>query len=118
MKYTILHNIDAHWSRPYRQGDRLVKGYQGTIPTTVGWSSAQHAEPVFMIHNRDDRPDGQSAPSLSVGDVVILGEVAVTVASFGWEDTTVDPHDLHDGPYCDVVRVVDGVLVLSERSGA
>jgi hypothetical protein len=33
------------------------------------------AEDVFARHNRDDRPDGQLCPSMSIGDVVMFGEL-------------------------------------------
>ena len=51
-------------------------------------------EQLFAKHNRDDRPDGQLCPSMSVGDVVILGETAYTVESIGWERVDLDAADL------------------------
>jgi hypothetical protein len=46
------------------------------------------AEHLFEIYNRDDRPNGQVAHSLSVGDVVIIGEVALACESIGWTPVT------------------------------
>jgi hypothetical protein len=93
MKYTNYTNIDACFVRAYEPGDRLVKGWAGEIdgdpetPLVV-------LEALFMRHNRDDRPDGRLCPSMSIGDVVVLGESAYSVASFGFKGVTLDPADL------------------------
>ena len=52
------------------------------------------AERVFIRHNRDDRPDGQLCPSMSTGDVVVIGEIALTVESVGFTICTVDATDI------------------------
>ncbi len=52
------------------------------------------AEDVFARHNRDDRPDGQLCPSMSIGDVVMFGEVAMSVDGIGFARVDVDPGDL------------------------
>ena len=93
MTYTNFTNLDAGFWRPYEKGDRLVKGWTADFPD--GWS----LEALFAKHNRDDRPDGQLCPSMSVGDVVVItaanGEVGSwSVASFGFDPVTVDPADL------------------------
>jgi hypothetical protein len=52
------------------------------------------AEDVFARHNRDDRPDGQLFPSMSIGDVVMFGEVAMSVDGLGFARVDVEPGDL------------------------
>ena len=52
------------------------------------------AEDVFARHNRDDRPDGQLCPSMSIGDVVMFGEVAMSVDDIGFARVDVDHADL------------------------
>jgi YodL-like len=84
-KYRLWHNFDSHYMRGYQDGDRLIAGYQGhvQVPPMTGLDEAfaheqnrsdevRTCEEIFRRHNRDDRPDGRDAPSLSVGDVVTL----------------------------------------------
>lgn len=97
MRYQILHNIDALFMRPYRPGDRLIEGHVGELDGDHTPEVA--AELVFARHNRDDRPDGRDAPSLSIGDVVVLDGDAWSVASLGFEAVTVTGSDVHPGPY-------------------
>jgi hypothetical protein len=94
--YRILHNLDAQFCRPYQPGDRLANGYVGRVAVD---DLDMLPEMVFAIHNRDDRPDGRSAPSLSVGDVVIVGETAVSVDRFGFVTVNLDTADLLDIPW-------------------
>lgn len=86
VKYRLYHNQDAHFIRGYQEGDLLQPGYEGEIefdPEPEGKAS-EFYEAIFMKHNRDDRPDGQTAPSLSIGDLICLSEVWVTVQRFGF----------------------------------
>ena len=97
--YTNYTNLDARFGRPYEPGDRLVKGWTGEIdayasPVDPSKSTMIAAELLFGRHNRDDRPDGRMCPSMSVGDVIVFGEVAVSVASMGFVFVTVDAADL------------------------
>lgn len=82
MQYTNYTNMDSRFSRPYEPGDRLVRGWSGE----VDWhpSVNQMLEVLYERHNRDDRPDGQLCPSMSIGDVVVIGEVAYSVATWGF----------------------------------
>jgi hypothetical protein len=89
--YHLLHNLDARFSRPYQCGDRLADGYVGQVTIS---DLDQLAEVLYDIHIRDDRPDGRSAPSLSVGDVIVVGETAVSVDRSGFVVVAVDPADL------------------------
>jgi hypothetical protein len=102
--YRLLHNLDTRYStNAYTPGQRLADGYIGEIAFHPEALFAA-AEAIFLRHNADDRPDGQSAPSLSVGDVVILGEIALSVDRIGWTKVTVNPDDLLGVPYLEAVR--------------
>lgn len=103
VEYRILHNVDARFSRGYQPGDRLVEGHRGSVAGDP-LRPRVTCETVFHVHNRDDRPDGRDAPSLSVGDVVVLGETAWTCASVGFEPVAVAGDDVHPGPYREVAR--------------
>ena len=109
--YVLWHNLDAMFSRPYQPGDTLVRGWAGTIEVDdlVGATLDDNgtmalfdpmrvlragAAKVFAAHNRDERPDGFTAPSLSVGDVVQFGEVALSVDRRGFVRVDLDGGDL------------------------
>jgi len=94
LTYTNYTNIDASYCRPYEPGDRLVKGWSGEIEVGLVPSFDDIVEIIYALHNRDDRPDGRLCPSMSVGDVVIVGESALSVASIGFIRVAVDPADL------------------------
>lgn len=93
LTYRLLHNLDAEFSRPYQPGDRLAEGYAGVIAVGEQPRTPAICDAIYARHNADDRPDGQCAPSLSVGDVIVLGEVAYSVASFGFLDVQINPDD-------------------------
>ena len=42
------------------------------------------AERFFVRHHRDDWPDGQLCPSMSTGDVVVIGETAPVTDPRRW----------------------------------
>ena len=94
--YTNYANVSRPFMRGYEPGDTLIKGWSGTLDVDNGWTVNIHhlAEDVFMRHNRDDRPDGQMCPSMSVGDVVVIGETALTVEDMGFRICTVDAADI------------------------
>jgi len=95
VSYTNYTNIDSHFMRAYEPGDRLVRGWTSELPFVVTPELLMEtAEVLFMLHNRDDRPDGQLCPSMSVGDVIVIGETAVSVASFGFEVVQLDANDI------------------------
>jgi hypothetical protein len=106
MKYTNYTNLDASYCRPYEPGDRLVKGWEDEIsPETFLAATELVLEHLFAKHNRDDRPDGRLCPSMSVGDVIIIGESAFSVASAGFVPVAVDPADpITDRTWSQVVR--------------
>lgn len=77
---------------PVEPTDVFVLGWKGELesePATL----VHAAEKVFRIHNRDDRPSGQVAPSMSVGDVAVFetidGAFAMACASEGWQACSV-----------------------------
>lgn len=92
--YTNYTNIDASYCRPYEPGDRLVQGWMGEVSGAEGVDLHHIAEVVFALHNADDRPDGQLCPSMSVGDVVVIGEVALSVDRAGFKVVQLDAADL------------------------
>ena len=94
LAYTSYTNVDAGFLRPYERGDRLVRGYTGVVDVDEADDVGAVAERLFARHNRDDRPDGQLCPAMSVGDVIVIGEVAVSVAGVGFQLVDVDSDDL------------------------
>lgn len=64
-EYRIYHNLSSCFA-PYRPGDKLW------FDASAYEMDGDDPEFVFGRHNRDDRPDGQLAPSLSVGDLVAI----------------------------------------------
>ena len=75
-------------------GDVLIAGWVGTVTLDESLDVFAAAERVWVRHNRDDRPDGQLCPSMSVGDVVVIGETALTVESCGFSVCSVDASDV------------------------
>jgi hypothetical protein len=94
LAYTNYTNVDAGYLRPYEPGDRLVRGYSGTIEIDPTESPTAIAERLFVRHNRDNRPDAVLCPSMSVGDVVVVAEVAVSVAGCGFVPVVVNADDV------------------------
>ena len=94
ISYRNYTNGSAPFLRGYQPGDVLIAGWAGTVILDESLDVFAAAERVFVRHNRDDRPDGQLCPSLSVGDVVVLGETALTVESMGFSICTVDAADI------------------------
>lgn len=97
LAYVCWTNLDASFMRPYEPGDRLVRGWSDVIEVAGPASAVRSdalAEQVWMRHNRDDRPDGQLCPSISVGDVVVFGDVALSVDSCGFARVNLDATDL------------------------
>lgn len=108
MKYRLLHNVGEEKSflEGYRPGDTLVVGFEGNIdsPATVSVEALDSlAELVFYRHNRDDRPDAHESPSLSVGDIIVFGEVAFSVLPIGFAQVFVDTEDILDISFIDFI---------------
>lgn len=100
--YSILVNVQ--YDRPgkwhgYVDSDLLCRTWQGEVEVDetqareIDLSDAMYhaCETLFARHNRDDRPDGQVGPSLSVGDVVVIGETAFSCEPQGWSLLTARP---------------------------
>ena len=67
--YDVLINCDRYKEDGYQPAHELVLTYSGT----VAWGGiASTLDTLYERHNRGDRPDGQTGPALSVGDVVHL----------------------------------------------
>lgn len=95
--YSLLHNADAMFMRPGKVDDRYVRGHVGELHVKDGSTPEQMLESVFALHNWDDRPDAKRRPSLSVGDVVILGlDEYWTVDMTGWKKLEALPGSLLD----------------------
>jgi hypothetical protein len=93
ISYRNYTNVSFPFMRGYEPGDTMVTGWSGTIDAdTLEVHSL--AEQLFSRHNRDDRPDGQLCPSMSVGDVVVIGETALTVEGIGFSICSLDPADV------------------------
>ncbi len=83
MRYTNFTNLDSRFARPAAPGDRLCRGWIGE--TTVDPADPHRAlERIYERHNYDTRPDGHLCPSMSIGDVVVLGETAWSVDVVGF----------------------------------
>jgi hypothetical protein len=108
--YTILHNVEvrsAKWFDGYQSGDHLVRGYSGQSGEGL---AEEVLEQIFAKHNRDDRPDGQQAPSLSVGDVVRLDSQYWAVQAAGFDNVTegfLDHTEIIDRPWLEVVKEME-----------
>jgi hypothetical protein len=84
------------------------------------------AERLFVRQNRDDRPDALLCPSTSVCDVVVIGEIALSVAGCGFEQVVVDDEDvivdrnwhqvIDEPPPPRATQAVSGALGSSRRS--
>ena len=94
ISYRNYTNGSAPFLRGYQPGDVLVAGWAGTVTLDKSLDVFAAAERVFVRHNRDDRPDGQLCPSMSTGDVVVIGETALTVESVGFSICTVNAADI------------------------
>ena len=92
ISYSLYTNVDGGFMKPYQRGERLADGYSGKIEAAdETWVTLER---IFVRHNMDDRPDGQTNPSLSVGDVVVLGNgEAWSVNDAGFVQVEVDPAD-------------------------
>lgn len=90
MRYRLLHNLDGF--DPFREGDRLADGFLGFMEVGANLTMSAVCDDIFARHNRDDRPDGKTAPSLSVGDVVLFYALgaAYTVERLGWREVDVE----------------------------
>ncbi len=92
--YTNYTNGSTSFRRGYEPGDRLIEGWSGSITVDPTDDAYAIAERLFVRHNRDDRPDGQLCPSMSIGDVVVFAETALTVEDVGFRAVGIDRSDI------------------------
>lgn len=79
MIYRIYHNLSRYGRIDgYSSGDTMW-----IDPTVYAIADLgdDTLDAVYGRHNRDDRPDGQIAPSLSVGDVVAVTDLSPDVST-------------------------------------
>ena len=100
IQYQVFTNMSTNFGRTYERGDTLVPGCKAHVEVSTDGPDPSKAfsvaaELVFMMHNEDGRPDGLTAPSLSVGDVIVFaGEFAYSVDSVGFATVDVNPDDV------------------------
>lgn len=116
MKVTIFHNEDAGFFRSYEPGDTLTKVHEVEMApadpmailnyiyeqANIGEGEFAQAYRGVKIVNGVQVDDGQGKAivgsdgrvygirSLSVGDVIVLDGTAYTVASFGFDEVTLE----------------------------
>ena len=84
----------------YRVNDEFVVGWWDEI-------EAERPEDVpeimFARHNADNRPSGQTCRSMSVGDVVVVGETAYACESGGFRVLDAAPRTIHPDTFADLL---------------
>src|SRR5215467_10138396 len=92
MKYEIWSNVSLRPMRffsGYEPGDKMKKSWEGELDIsqlTGGEVTNRLLDWIWHKFNQDDRPNGQIAHSLSIGDVVVLDGEAFAVANVGWTE--------------------------------
>lgn len=86
----------------YQEKDAMLDAWQGAVEAD---DEELGAERVFVIHNQDDRPTGRICPSMSVGDVAVVGTRAFACQSVGWVEVGV-PTNIFAGSWMDVVALM------------
>ncbi len=91
MKYRIYKNVSRDGMMGYKPGQSMWVAPEWER-AFLSDDDVANASAVFILHNRDDRPDGQICGSLSVGDVVAFPLAAESAESrmyactpMGWE---------------------------------
>lgn len=116
ISYRNYTNGSAPFLCGYQPGDVLIAGWAGTVVLDESLDVFAAAELVFVRHNRDDRPDGQLCPSMSTGDVVVIGETALTVELVGFTICAVDAGDVVTGvSWCQWIHTDQAAVVRSAR---
>lgn len=91
--YVVLINVSfdpRQYLDGYQPGDPMVETWRGEIEDESG-TLGQMSQPVileriYIRHNREDRPDGRIGPSLSIGDVLCVGEQSFACRMRGFEE--------------------------------
>lgn len=80
--YRYFCNVSRDSFTGYGYGDRMILAWEGETPADP--DPLDTLERLFILFNRDDRPTGQICSSMSIGDVVVLGETAWSCTRDGW----------------------------------
>lgn len=111
MKYEIWNNVSYKLEiRPipgyfqhidgYRPDAVMLMSAEGEVPAMEG-DVTSALEDLYMRFNDDDRPNGKIANSMSVGDVVKLGDAAFAVEERGFRKLeSFNPVTRQDGVEC------------------
>lgn len=83
--YTLWTNLDSGFRRAYAGGDRVVRGFFSHVDLDDITDDLVMCEEIWQRHNRDNRPDGHTAPSLSVGDVIEFPHASYSVSAMGFD---------------------------------
>jgi hypothetical protein len=77
LPYQLLHNLNhlsrlngAHVDDPFFAGHSGLFHIGDVPPYRIPHLLPVYTCGLFVVHNEDDRPDGELAPSLSVGDLI------------------------------------------------
>jgi hypothetical protein len=85
----------------YRADDKFVVAWRDEI-------EAERPEDVpeimFARHNADNRPSGQTCRSMSVGDVVVVGETAYACESAGFRALDAAPRGIRQETFVEYMR--------------
>ncbi len=85
----------------YDPGDTFVVGWHEPV-------DAEHVDEVpeimWMHHNADDRPSGQTCRSMCMGDVVVVGEIAYVCESLGFRRLDVGPRTVLPGTFVEYLE--------------
>ncbi len=101
MKYQIWSNVSyrnkldrdyVQFMDGYRPEAPMLMSHEDEAPMVLVADPAMRApmleallESIFALFNVDERPNGKIVHSLSVGDVVKVGDEAYAVKTLGWE---------------------------------
>ena len=87
----------------YREDDEFVVGWRDDI-------EAERPEDVpeimFARHNADSRPSGQTCRSMSVGDVVVVGETAYACEASGFRALDAAPRGIRQETFVEFMDVL------------
>lgn len=67
--------------------------YTRTANVAPGVAATAVAARLYDLHSREDDPEAWSYPMIGVGDVLVIGEAAITVTETGLEPTEFDTAD-------------------------
>jgi len=89
MKFEIWSNVSSRRDRfftGYDPADTMKKSWEDVLNLSPNVSVSYILEKLFQKFNQDDRPNGQTAHSLSIGDVVVLDGKAYAVGTIGFRE--------------------------------